>query len=254
MIPAAVRPDPYDHFAPLYDEVMKDFPYAQWLAYIDRLCAHFSCPAKRVLDVACGTGTFALMLSRRGTRVAGVDRSAAMVREARAKAEREGFNIPFLVQEMSNLALGERFDLVVCMYDSINYLVEPEAMARVLARVARVLSARGLFIFDMNTAYGLEQFWGNRTEEQEVGSTTILWEYTYERRTRLAGLSLEFRNGGGAVTREEHLERAYGRVEMEALLAGAGLEAVAVTEDRKLEPPGKFCDRAWFVARRGQEA
>ncbi len=241
----------YERLAPVYDEVMKSFPYHQWLEYIDELCTHFSCRPRRVLDVACGTGTFALMLARRGTGVVGVDRSEAMVRVARGKAGRAGLAVPFLVQDMSRLALRERFELVVCMYDSINYLVDRAAMAGVLAGVARVLAPQGLFIFDMNTAYGLDRFWGNRTVVQEVGDTTLKWVYSYDPGQRLAGLELIFERGDGEPPcREEHLERAYSRAEMKGLLERAGLVIAGVTEDRSMAPPGRYCDRVWYVVRR----
>lgn len=45
--------------------------------------------AVRVLDVGCGTGTFALLLATRGREVTGVDPAAGSLRVARAKTGAE---------------------------------------------------------------------------------------------------------------------------------------------------------------------
>jgi SAM-dependent methyltransferase len=50
--------------------------------YVDLLC---EVGARSVMDVGCGTGTFALMLARRGVKVIGIDPAAASIDVARSK-------------------------------------------------------------------------------------------------------------------------------------------------------------------------
>jgi ubiquinone/menaquinone biosynthesis C-methylase UbiE len=52
-----------------------------YLAMVDRLAV------RSVLDIGCGTGTFACMLARRGIEVTAVDPAAAMLEVARSKPE-----------------------------------------------------------------------------------------------------------------------------------------------------------------------
>lgn len=110
---------------------------------------------RTLLDLACGEGTFAVLMAQQSLKVTGVDVSPEMLRFAREKAEEAGVELRFIEQDMRALSLPEKFDLVTCWYDSLNYLLEWEELAQTFADVARVLKPGGLFVFDMNTIYRL---------------------------------------------------------------------------------------------------
>ena len=69
----------YDPLDPVRDDL------DAYAALVDELVAR---PGARVLDVGCGTGTFAVLLAGRGVDVVGVDPSAASLALARAKPGR----------------------------------------------------------------------------------------------------------------------------------------------------------------------
>ncbi len=67
-----------------------------------------------VLDVGCGTGYFAILLSQRGHRVTGIDLTEAMLREAEATAAQYGVSPRFLLGDAQDTGLpAGGFDLVV---------------------------------------------------------------------------------------------------------------------------------------------
>jgi SAM-dependent methyltransferase len=67
-----------------------------------------------VLDAGCGTGENALYLAARGYAVVGVDAVSAAIERARAKAQRRGQEVQFLVADALRLqVLGRTFDSVI---------------------------------------------------------------------------------------------------------------------------------------------
>lgn len=98
-------------------------------------------PGARVLDVACGPGTVALLAAKRAERVDAIDFSPRMVARARARAEAAGVtNVEIAVGDGHALAFPDRaFDAAFSMFGLIFF---PER-ARALAELVRVLRPGG---------------------------------------------------------------------------------------------------------------
>ena len=115
------------------------------------------------LDLGCGTGTFLVTL--RGAhpewRLCGMDGSAGMLAAARAKPDARGIA---LVRGTlaAPLPFARAFDACSILYDTINHLTEPEAIARLFRFVAPVLKPGGLLIFDVTNRLGFERWWAGR--------------------------------------------------------------------------------------------
>jgi ubiquinone/menaquinone biosynthesis C-methylase UbiE len=101
----------------------------------------------RVLDLACGHGRIARELARRGARVAGVDISDALLDRARAAEVEEPLGIRYLKGDVTSGAVlaGETFDGVTCNHG----LADIDDLEGALATVARILRARGRFVFSI---------------------------------------------------------------------------------------------------------
>lgn len=249
---------PYTEFAAIYDAVMRDVRYDLWADYVEELCSRHGLEPRTVLDVACGTGGSTLPFATRGYRVAGVDASAAMLDIARAKAEAHGLGVEFARQDMRDLrpeelSTGPEFDLVICLYDSINYVTDPREMVAVLRGVRRALRPGGLFIFDSNAARRLSQMTEATLvmegpgwvfiERNEYDPTTLMWEI------RVTGFVRTQRGLWRRFT-ETHRERSYTEREMRRLLERAGLVVEGTYAAFCWDPPGRDSARIHFVARR----
>ena len=71
---------------------------------------------RRVLDVGCGDGTYALAAAERGAIVAGVDIAPEMIRAAEAKAVQRGLDIDFRVGSATALPFDDgAFDVVIAV-------------------------------------------------------------------------------------------------------------------------------------------
>jgi SAM-dependent methyltransferase len=141
----------YEVFAPFYDAVMGD--RAGEADYLRGLIERYHPQARTVLELACGTGAVLEQLEP-SYEVTGLDLSRPMLDVAKAKLP----SARFVHSDMTSFDLPDHFDVVLCVFDSINHLTRFAQWEAVFRRAREHLDRRGLFLFDMNTAAKLERF------------------------------------------------------------------------------------------------
>jgi SAM-dependent methyltransferase len=146
----------YSALAPIYDKIMAHVEYDRWISYIKQiidLYSETSSPA--IFEIGGGTGILGARLLREGMDYQGSDVSVSMCRQAL----RRGMNFFAADARFLPLRRNKRFDLVVFLYDGINYLHTLEDYGKLLSSVHAHLTPRGLFLFDITTtANSLKNF------------------------------------------------------------------------------------------------
>lgn len=243
----------YTGFAQVYDRLMADARYAERAAYLLHLFEQFGTRPATVLDLACGTGTLSLLMAEAGLDVIGVDASSEMLTFAADKAAKTGRDILFLCQDMTALHLHGPVDGAVCVLDSVNHLVNAEALSRAFERLRLFLEPGALFLFDANTPYKHRAVLGNNTFVFEEDGVFCTWQNRTDSHTLVTDITLDFFiHRGGQYERQSDAfqERGYSRSQLETMLSNAGLETLAVYGDLTEEPPKEECQRMVFVSRR----
>ncbi len=141
----------YDPFATYYDQVIGD--RSEVARLLTRLIRQHAPRARSVLELGCGSGTMLKELSRRYA-TTGIDNSRSMLRLARHKAPRS----KLIFGDISKFSLPNRFDAVVCPFDTINHVTSFSDWRRVFENAHAHLNAAGIFIFDVNTEYKMEMY------------------------------------------------------------------------------------------------
>ncbi len=135
----------FNDSAEFYDAIYSFKDYAAEARRIVALVKSLNPAARTVLDVACGTGEHARLLADdHGFEVDGLDISAGMIRVAREKHPAGTFPLA----DMSDFALGTRYDVVLCLFSSIAYLVTLERTRRALHCFRRHLCQDGLLLVE----------------------------------------------------------------------------------------------------------
>jgi SAM-dependent methyltransferase len=230
---------------------MSVVPYRQWVSYVQRIWERYGRRPRRVLDLACGTGNATLELARRGYEVEGVDYAAAMIRIAREKAPA----IPFYEQDVRALSLPGCFDDIVCLFDSLNYVLEWEGLAAAMQGVACHLEPGGTFIFDLNAIRALEDEMFTQAGHGHDASVAYVWQSHYFPESRLCRIDMQFlvhEDGGSRQFTETHWQRGYTIEEVEQAIADAGLRRLAVFDAFTFDPPTARSDRLYFIAERSE--
>lgn len=205
--------------------------YDKWNALFDRL----KLPGRRAIDLACGTGTIALELARRGWEVEGVDASAEMLDVARGRPGAEG--VRWTPGDMRTFEAGKPVDLVTCAFDSVNYLLDPKDLRACFRQVAAHLAPGGRFLFDAITPWGQRSVWGEGASRIRRGAD---WFGAWE--SRQAGpfshLTLTYfeRGESGSWRRweETHTERGWRAGELMRTASAAGFRRIGAWDSSAL--------------------
>lgn len=140
----------YNQFSKFYDAIMGD--RTKTVERIELLIQKYNPAAKSLLEVACGTGALLKMLASKYA-VSGLDLSAGMLEVARKEVP----EAHLYEQSMTSFVIPQKFDVIVCLFDSINHLLTLEEWGKALIQAREHLSENGVFIFDMNAEKKLDR-------------------------------------------------------------------------------------------------
>lgn len=200
---------PYSALAEIYDFVMNHVDYIRWAAFIKRIIERHNASVRNVLDASCGTGSLAFRLADLGFQVVGCDRSEKMLLIARQKNSYRSLAVAFWCADLKRFRLRRPVDLVLCTYDSINYLLHEKDWLACLDSAANALGHGGLFVFDVSTVYNsLHSF--ARFHQRERGD-----RFSYLRKSRFNKKTMIQKNyfeickqpGHQMVYSETHIQR-----------------------------------------------
>jgi ubiquinone/menaquinone biosynthesis C-methylase UbiE len=250
----------YEKFAYFYTKG----PYPQYSEGMAKLLPaaleRFGAQPQTILDIACGEGTFAVAMAKRGLQVTGVDLSPQMLQFARERAARENVDVRFVLQDMRFLSFEEGFDLATCWFDSLNYLLELEDLEKTFGGAYRALKKAGLFIFDMNTVHGLAISWPRYPcyVQQDTPGLFEVHRPSYDFATSTAKMMITgFAKEGKRWARmdEEHKERGYTLEEIRQCLEKTGFQELACWESlQEMSEPRPDSGRVWFVMQKTRQS
>jgi SAM-dependent methyltransferase len=245
---------PFSSLAPVYDAIFADVEYDDWADFSLEVLSELGWlePGAGVtlLDLACGTGSSSVPYIQRGFVVSGVDYSLDMLSVARVKLP----NTDFYHQNFLELNIPKRFQMITCVFDSLNNLLEIPDLEATLTRVKAHLEPNGVFVFDCNSPLGVTELWEDNefAGEVQLESGSAHYHWTHQTKWRITGLNKDDQIGAadyhwtqqmpaetlGEVTahiwimddqgavqeefHEVHLERGYTPAQLEAALLKAG--------------------------------
>lgn len=271
----------YTGFAEVYDLFMDNVPYEEWSHYLISLLQEYGVSEGLVLELGCGTGKMTRLLAQAGYDMIGVDSSEEMLQVAREQEWTvDGFeeaeigkerwaadesepveqgrkqpDILYLLQDMREFELYGTVKAVVCICDSLNYILQEEDLLAVFSLVNNYLDPGGVFVFDMNTLYKYREILGENTicENREEGS--FIWENFYDDKEQINqyDLTLFVREQEEQDLyrkyEETHFQRGYELQKVRSLLEQSGMEFVAMYDAFTREPVKEQSERIYVIAR-----
>ena len=246
--------DAYHELAGSYDRLTNDVDYEAVVAFYNEILRREGVAPRTAVDLACGTGSVALLLARQGLQVTAVDISEDMLSVASQKAA--GMKNPpvFVCQSLQQLRLSRGVDLAVCALDSLDYITDPADCEMAIGRIYKALNPGGIFIFDVNTPEKLRAMDGQvfLDEDEDV---YCVWRGEFDEETKICSYGMDlFQRQGELWQRsfEEHQEYAYSADQLVGYLKKAGFTSIVVYGDRTFDAPKEGEQRIYLKARKGR--
>lgn len=220
------------YFALLYDLFYQEKPYKKEADFIINIIkVHFSDKNLNVLELACGTGNHAQYYADQDWQISLTDGSDDMISLTRKKFKNHK-NVSVSKMDMLEFnSFDKPFDVILCLFDSIGYLVTNENIQTLLTQISQNLKKDGVFIFEYwNAGAFLRNFESCRVKRIELDQKEII---------RISETEIDYPNQLGIVHytimevndnqiekyKETHKNRFFLLKEIEVLLNNAELES-----------------------------
>ena len=242
---------PYEKFAYAYDRMMRNVNYLRWKDYIVSIFKYYDCVPQTILDLACGTGALTILLASQGYSMTGIDKANGMLQIAREKSIDKNIQITFRQGDMVNFQLKQQYDVIICTYDSINYVCSENELCAMFKTISKHLTSKGLFIFDITTERNIVKHFHNKTFSENHQDYSYIWKNNYLYHTKMCRTFLTFfiREGGLFRRYEEvHLQRIYEVDTVNQLLKKTGYKMLSAFDMYTFSRWNRNSDRVNFTA------
>jgi SAM-dependent methyltransferase len=151
-----------------------------------------------------------------------------------AKKKNTGNNIRFFCQDILELCLPNKVDLITCNGDTLNYLTDKKYLSRAIDACYKNLNMGGCFMFDIIAGGRCGEAGETIVQDITLGNVRSIWTIStdFARKTSISDILTCFRQNNGCTKtiRELHLQRWHGVPLMSRFLKQSGFSLRDVIE------------------------
>lgn len=244
----------YSKLAQIYDHIMSDVDYAYWAEYIDDLLHQHHPKPMAITELSCGTASLTFELSKLGDYdLQACDASQDMVRIGSKKLDALTQPIPCFEASFDDLLSIREQDALISVFDSVNYLLQPEEIEYFFSEAAKCLTVNGLLIFDFSTPKNSIEAVQHLNEiEGDYHNIRYYRTSSFDPKHNIHTNSFEIIDRSGTANQiwiEVHRQRAYELVQIKKLLDKSPLKALAFYDAFSFNEARSTSTRITVVAR-----
>ncbi len=245
----------YSSLAAIYDRVMAHVDYEEWVMLLLRAVEkHGARSGRRVFEIGGGTGMLGALLEHEGFAYHGSDRSAAMCREALRRG------VPSVCTDGRALPVRGPFDIVLFLYDGINYLATAADYRELFAQVRRVLAPGGLFLFDITTEANSRRYFQDTFDTEDYGDAAYIRHSYFDQIAKIQhnDFVIFMREPGAAGlfrrSDERHAQRVFPAATIRSWVPAELFDVAGVWDGYSMRPCSRSSERVHFLLKARETA
>lgn len=165
----------YKEFAKFYDKFYQNKDYEKEVDFL----MNFINMGDNIIDIGCGTGIHASLISSKGFNVDGLDLNEEMLKIARTR-----LNSTLYLQNILDININKKYDIVISMFAVINHLKDLNELEKCLLNLKNILQKNGKIIIDLHNP----QSSGSKTDSFGTITRTMEWDYDKSTKTEITNI------------------------------------------------------------------
>ncbi|MDP8285934.1 MAG: methyltransferase domain-containing protein, partial [Candidatus Electryonea clarkiae] len=189
-------------------------------------------------------------LAESGYNVTGVDSVESMVDQAINRQYTGNRKPEYFTGDLRHPAPVKNQDLVVCIYDSINYLINEIDVGKFLSSVLQIISKKGLLIFDCSTEQNSLSHFNGYEAVDSIEDALLFRRAYYDRKSRIQNNLFEiYPEEDNNMYFEHHIQRIWSIQKIKELIKNNGFQLMAVYGGFTFHRGSESDDRVQFIAK-----
>ena len=232
----------YESVSLIYGELMRDVKYNKWSKYLlDVVSEYNEKKNPSVLELGAGDCKIARRISKKYHNIIASDLSLPMLQQGKKVF------VSKVCCDMTSLPFNNKFDLIYSTFDSVNYLLSKRKLLTLFLEVKKVLSASGIFTFDVSLERNSLDFEGSYSVEGKINGYSFTRKSKYNLTSRIHKNIFNITDKYGNVKKEIHKQKIYKFETYFDIIAKAGMYVVECLEAFTFNNGNQNSERVQFI-------
>ncbi|MEW6653918.1 MAG: class I SAM-dependent methyltransferase [Bacteroidota bacterium] len=234
----------YSCVAKIYSHLMRSIDYKMWANYIYDLSRLNKKRNISLLELACGSGNIACLLSKKIKDYTLCDLSLDMLLSIEDKFSKR------INCDITLLPFKKKFDFIFSTFDSVNYLLTKKTFVKMLNSVEICLSENGIYTFDVSleaNSINNHKYLNRKSEYREIKYEQIS-KYNSEKQIHSNTFRITDKSGNKYV--EKHKQRIYYFSEYFEMISKTNLYVYGCYDAFSFNNASSSSERAQFVLKK----
>jgi ubiquinone/menaquinone biosynthesis C-methylase UbiE len=240
----------YTALSDYYDSIMSHVNYHDWEELIAKVLKKYS-PEKNpsILELGAGTGTLGKRLKKKYN-YTGSDLSFNMSVEARKK------NLPVICADAKYSPVRKKYDIIIFLYDGINYLNTLSEYKTVFESVACNLKQEGIFLFDITTETNSIRYFYDYLDYKEIENTSVIRHSYYNPKKHIQYNDFTFFSPENQENRhylkrsESHVQKVFKPEQIESVIPRKLFSVLGIWDGYSMHNYNKYSERIHFLLKK----